>query len=371
MSGSAGDDLDPVTMARKLERYEYLLPLISERMIKKMESGSPPPLADSAPVPVAALPLQAPLPAPVWPTLSPDKARDRALGCLLGLAVGDAVGAAAEFKTRDSFPPLADMVGGGPFNLQPGEWTDDTTMALCLAQSLLATGAVDQDDFMLRLRGWLEHGENTVPGRCFDIGITTRAAIENYIATGFAASGRMEPSSAGNGSLVWLAPVAIFAKSDHDSAEFLALKQSRATHAHPECLDACKLFIAQLLDALAGADKDAATRQRVMSLVPKVLFISAGEWRTKTRAQISSSGYVVNTLEAALWSVWQTGNFRDAVLTAANLGDDADSVAAVAGQLAGALYGASSIPAEWLGKLAWRPKIEKLANDLFDRSRSP
>ena len=242
-----------------------------------------------------------------------------ALGCLLGLAVGDAVGAAAEFKTRDSFPPLADMVGGGPFNLQPGEWTDDTTMALCLAQSLLATGAVDQDDFMLRLRGWLEHGENTVPGRCFDIGITTRAAIENYIATGFAASGRMEPSSAGNGSLVRLAPVAIFAKSDHDSAEFLAaLKQSRATHAHPECLDASKLFIAQLLDALAGADKDAATRQRVMSLVPKVQFTSAGEWRTKTRAQLSSSGYVVNTLEAALWSVWQTGNFRDAVLTAAN-----------------------------------------------------
>jgi ADP-ribosyl-[dinitrogen reductase] hydrolase len=241
-------------------------------------------------------------------------------------------------------------------------------MALCLAESLLATGTVDQDDFMLRLRGWLEHGENTVPGRCFDIGITTRAAIENYIATGFAASGRMEPSSAGNGSLVRLAPVAIFARNDHDSAEFLALKQSRATHAHPECLDACKLFIAQLLDALAGADKDAATRQRVMSLVPKVLFISAGEWRTKTRAQISSSGYVVNTLEAALWSVWQTSNFRDAVLTAANLGDDADSVGAVAGQLAGALYGASSIPAEWLAKLAWRPKIEKLANDLFDRS---
>ena len=370
MSGSAGDDLDPVTMARKLQRYEHLLPPTSERMIKKMESGSPPPWDGGAPVPVAAPSPKAPLPVPAWPMLSREQARDRALGCLLGLAVGDAVGAAVEFKTRDSFPPLADMVGGGPFNLQPGEWTDDTTMALCLAQSILATDTVDQEDFMLRLRGWLEHGENTVNGRCFDIGITTRAAIEDYIATGFAASGRMEPTSAGNGSLVRLAPVAIFAAGDPENAENLALKQSRATHAHQECLDACKLFIAQLLDALAGADKDAATRQRVMALVPKVLFISAGEWRTKTRAQISSSGYVVNTLEAGLWSVWQADNFRDAVLTAANLGDDADSVAAVAGQLAGALYGAQAIPAEWLSKLAWRDRIEKLAADLFERNRA-
>ncbi len=367
MSGSAGDDLDPVTMAEKLERYEHLLPRISNRMSEKMQSGSPPAQDDGSPALMAAPSPEAALPAPVWPALSADQARDRALGCLLGLAVGDAVGATLEFKPRDSVPPLSDMTGGGPFNLTPGEWTDATTMALCLAQSLLATGTVDQDDFMLRLRGWLEHGENTVSGECFDIGITTRAAIEDYITTGFAAAGRSESSSAGNGSLVRLAPVAIFAKGDHDSAEFLALKQSCVTHAHPECLDACKLFIAQLLDALAGADKDAATRQRVMSLVPRVLFISAGEWRTKTRAQISSSGYVVNTLEAALWSVWQTDNFRDAVLTAANLGDDSANVAAITGQLAGALYGASSIPAEWLGKLAWRLKIEKLANDLLDR----
>ncbi len=369
MSGSAGDDLDPVSMARKVRRYEYLLPSPSQQMIEKMQSGSPPSPGGGAQAAIVAPPADTQLPTPVWPVLSRDQARDRALGCLLGLAVGDAVGAAVEFKARDSFPPLTDMIGGGPFNLQPGEWTDDTTMALCLAESLLATDTVDQEDFMLRLRGWLEHGENTVPGRCFDIGATTRAAIENYIATGFAASGRMEPTSAGNGSLARLAPLAIFTAGDHDNAEFLALKQSRSTHAHQECLDGCKLFVAQLLDALAGADKDAATRQRVMSLSPKLLFISAGEWRTKTREQIRSSGYVVHTLEAALWSIWQTDNFRDAVLTAANLGDDADSVAAVAGQLAGALYGAHAIPAAWLAKLAWRDRIETLAADLFDRNR--
>lgn len=366
MNGSAGDDLDVAQLAEKLERYSRLLPPPPADLIAKMQASLADPGEEQ---PGNGSVDTSPLPVPAWPALTRDQARDRAMGCLLGLAVGDAVGAAVEFKPRDSFPALTGMPGGGPFDLKPGEWTDDTTMALCLAQSLLAAGTVDLDDFMQRLRAWFEHGENTVPGRCFDIGNTTRAAIENYIATGSAASGRTEPDSAGNGSLVRLAPLAIFAAGDADTATFLALKQSRATHAHPECLDACKLFGAQLRDALDGADKDAATRQRVMSLSSKVLFISAGEWRTKTRAQVSGSGYVVDTLEAALWSVWQTGNFRDAVLMAANLGDDADSVAAVAGQLAGALYGASAIPPEWLETLAWRQKIEDLAAELFERSR--
>ena len=152
------------------------------------------------------------------------------------------------------------------------------------------------------------------------------------------------------------------------SIRYSRTNASRTTHAAAECLDACKLFVAMLLDALAGADKAAATRPRVMSLTPHLLFIDAGEWRDKRRVEIQSSGYVVHTLEAALWSVWQTSNFRDAVLTAANLGDDADSVAAVAGQLAGALYGTSAIPQEWRAKLAWRDKIESLGHALFDRS---
>ena len=147
----------------------------------------------------------------------------------------------------------------------------------------------------------------------------------------------------------------------------LALAQSRSTHAAPECLDACSLFVAQLIDAINGAEKNIVLRQRVVSLTPRLLSIAAGEFKEKKRDAIRSSGYVVHTLEAALWSVWKTDNFRDAVLTAVNLGDDADSVGAVAGQLAGALYGASRIPQEWLAKLAWRDKIEKLAGALFDR----
>ncbi len=366
MSGSADESGDLVAEARKVEQYSYLLPGASDLLIAKVNSGVPPG-PDQGPPP--ADPRVAALRGPDWPPLDEAAARDRAVGCFLGLAIGDAVGAAVEFKPRGSFPPLTDMIGGGPFKLAPGEWTDDTTMALCFAESLLATGTVDQADLMTRLRGWFERGENTVPGKCFDIGATTRAAIEAFAATGIAAAGSEEANAAGNGSLARLAPLAIFAAGDEDRAEFLAQKQSRTTHGTQECLDACRLFVVQLLDALSGADKEGATRPRVMSLAPKLLFISAGEWKDKTRDQIRSSGYVVHTLEAALWSVWQTDTFRDAVLVAANLGDDADSVTAVAGQLAGALYGASAIPDAWRAKLAWRDRIETLANALFDRNR--
>jgi ADP-ribosylglycohydrolase len=352
------DTAAPVGLAEKILRYRHLLPPVPAELTARMNEGA----ADTP----GWTPQVFPVPeTPTWPALSPAAARDRVVGCLLGLAIGDAVGATAEFKPRGSFPALTDMTGGGKFKLAAGEWTDDTTMALCLGQSLLACDTVDLEDFLLRLQAWLEHGENTVPGKCFDIGVTTRAAIERYAADGDPAAGSRDAMSAGNASLVRLAPLAIFSARDPNDAEALAARQSRATHGALECVDACRLFIVQLVDALTGADKAAALRQRVMALCPAVLCISAGEFKDKPRAQISSSGYVIHTLEAALWAVWQTDNFRDAVLTAANLGDDADSVAAAAGQLAGALYGSRAIPEEWLAKLAWRDRIEFLAHDLF------
>jgi ADP-ribosyl-[dinitrogen reductase] hydrolase len=368
MSAHSDGPADPDELERKMRLYGHLLPPIPNALLARMMSESPAgSILEPGDVPVGGHPASAASETPAWPRLSEAEARDRALGCLLGLAVGDAVGTAVEFRPRGDFPPLTDMIGGGPFNLKPGEWTDDTTMALCLAESLLAKSTVDQLDLMTRLRGWLERGENTVPGRCFDIGGTTRTAIDRFVADGNPSAGSDAPDAAGNGSLVRLAPLAIFYAEDASEARLMARKQSRATHAAQECLDACALFVSQLVDALTGADKEAATGQRVMSLTANLLFISGGDWKTKTREQIHSSGYVVHTLEAAIWSVWRTGNFRDAVLTAANLGDDADSVGAAAGQMAGALYGASAIPKEWLAKLAWRDKIEALANALFER----
>ena len=368
MSGTTDEAGDALAQARKVQRYSYLLPGPSALLQDKIASGTLP--GAGGPSVAAGPAAEEPEVAEAdWPALDAAAARDRARGCLLGLAVGDAVGTAVEFKARDSFSDLTDMVGGGPFNLAPGQWTDDTTMALCLAESLIAEGSIDQIDLMERFQRWVEQGENSVTGACFDVGVTTRAAIARFAAGGSAAAGSVDGATAGNASLVRLSPLAIFAVGDRESAEFMAIKQSRTTHGAKECLDACKLFVSILIDALTGADANAAVRPRVMSLSPKLLFINAGEWREKSRAEILSSGYVVHTLEAAVWAVGTTDNFRDAVLKAANLGDDADSVAAVAGQLAGAVYGASAIPAEWLAKLAWREKIEGLADRLFALGR--
>jgi ADP-ribosyl-[dinitrogen reductase] hydrolase len=368
MSDAVDETVEALALAEKLERFRYLMPSVPALLADKVRSGTPSAEDEEeaeAPDPIA-LARQAALRSPVWPRLDPAEARDRALGCVMGLAIGDAAGAAAVFKARGSFPPREEAIAGAPV-WAPGEWTGGTSMALCLADSLLATGEVDQQDFMERLRRWLTDGENSVKDKCFDIGITTRAAVESFAAGGPAAAGHSEADSADSGSLVRLAPLAVFYRSAPEQAEAAALMQSRTTHAAMECIDACKLFAAILVDALAGADKAAAMRPRVMNLEPRLLFINGGEWREKSRAEIGSSGYVVHTLEAALWSVWQTENFHDAVLTAANLGDAAADIAAVAGQLAGALYGVSAIPKEWLDKLAWSDRIETLAIALTDR----
>jgi ADP-ribosyl-[dinitrogen reductase] hydrolase len=301
-------------------------------------------------------------------------AEDRALGALLGLAVGDAVGTTVEFKPRGSFAPLTDMVGGGPFNLEPGQWTDDTSMALCLAASLVETGAFDAHDQMRRYLRWRDEGYMSSNGRCFDIGTTVSAALRRYERTGDPFAGSTDPMSAGNGSIMRLAPVVLryvgpnFSSGIVPSAALLthAVDSSRTTHAAPECLDACRLLAAILSRALAGVDKadallgDAAT----FSGTPAITALARGDWREKSERHIAGTGYVVESLEAALWSVWTTETFEAAILRAANLGDDADTTAAVAGQIAGALYGSAGIPPRWLDRLAMRDEIVTIAKRL-------
>ena len=143
------------------------------------------------------------------PDLSHDRLRDRARGALLGLAVGDALGTTLEFTAKDSSAPLTDMVGGGPFRLKPGEWTDDTSMALALAESLLANPDLDEEDLMTRFCAWAEEGTYSHTGRCFDIGMTVRSALSDFRRTGNPVAGSRDPRSAGNGSLMRLAPVPI------------------------------------------------------------------------------------------------------------------------------------------------------------------
>ena len=298
------------------------------------------------------------------PATAAEAIRDRELGCLLGLAVGDAVGTTLEFKARDSGPPLTDMVGGGPFGLKAGQWTDDTAMALALADSLIEHPALDERDLLDRFVRWWKEGDYSCTGACFDIGITTSQALSRWQRSGNPKSGSTDPYSAGNGSLMRLAPVAVRWRTDREVLREVAARQSETTHGAPEAVDACIAYAEILADAIAGRRRSEVLASRGEPYAGKIAAIVAGSWRGLRRAQVRSSGYVAHSLEAALWCVGRTTNFKDAVLLAANLGDDADTTAAITGQLAGALYGASGIPAVWREKLAWAERIGDMAQTL-------
>ena len=290
---------------------------------------------------------------------------DRARGALLGLAAGDAVGTTVEFKPRGSFAPLTDMVGGGPFRLLPGQWTDDTSMALCLAASLVENG-FDLRDQMLRYVRWRDTGYLSSNGRSFDIGVATSAALERFRRTGNPVAGSRDPDSAGNGSIMRLAPVPIHYLDTPEQAIALSAVQSGTTHQAPECLGACRLLAEVLVRALQGRTKGEvlAPSTQTLPLSGALQSVAQGDYKTKAENQIKGSGYVVKSLEAALWCFWRTDSFEACVLLAANLGDDADTTAAVAGQLAGAFYGESGIPERWLHKLAMAREIGQWAEQL-------
>jgi ADP-ribosyl-[dinitrogen reductase] hydrolase len=283
--------------------------------------------------------------------------KDRALGAFLGLAVGDALGTTLEFSARDRLPHHTGMTGGGPFRLAPGVWTDDTQMALALADSLLASGGLDERDLMERFVRWWRDGDYNPTGACFDIGITTRQALSRFVETGDPIAGAIAPMSAANGCIMRLAPVAIYHHRDQAMAEEAARRQSATTHRAPECLEASGWFSALLTRAINGTPKERLLASATISDGGKVGAIAQGCWRGKTRADIRSTGYVIDSLEAAVWCVDQAEDFEQALVLAVNLGDDADTVGAITGQLAGAIWGLSSIPDRWLRPLAWGAQL--------------
>jgi len=313
--------------------------------------------------------------------LSP-MSRSRYRGCLLGLAVGDAIGTSVEFMPPGSFTPLTDMLGGGPFNLAPGEWTDDTSMALCLAESLIEKRGFDPIDQLERYVRWFRTGYLSSNGRCFDIGIATAASLSRFESTHEPYPGSTAQNTAGNGSLMRLAPVPMFyARHPHMAIEKSA-DSSRTTHANPKVVDACLYFSALLLGALNGHPKEALlspiidwqflepeTIGLLSDLSPEILELVNGSFKQKQPSDIQGSGYVVRGLEASLWAFYHSTSFRDGVLLAANLGDDADTTAAIYGQLAGAYYGESNIPLEWRAKLAMVDVIIGFADKLYDFAR--
>ncbi len=289
---------------------------------------------------------------------------DRFRGTLLGLAVCDALGTTLEFRAPGSFQPLTDMVGGGPFHLEPGQWTDDTSMALCLAESLDRCRQFNARDQMERYVRWYREGYWSSTGRCFDIGNTVSAALHRFELSGQPLAGDPDPYSAGNGCLMRLAPVPMFFSRDERLAVFHSGQSSRTTHAAPECVDACRYFACLLVAALQGETREQMlnpARWRHGALAPAIENIRQGSYLRKQPPEIRGSGYVVHCLEAALWAFAASQSFEHGALLAVNLGEDADTTGAVYGQIAGAFYGEPGIPSNWLKLLALREEIGLLA----------
>jgi len=306
--------------------------------------------------------------------MRPDS-RDRVRGALIGLAVGDALGAAVEFMAPGSFPPLTDMRDGGPHGLRAGEWTDDTSMALCLAESLLQRGGFDAGDQMRRYLDWYRRGYLSSTGRCFDIGNATRAALHRFEADGNPFAGSPDPGQAGNGSLMRLAPVALFYRDDPAEAVRRCGESSRTTHAAPATIDACRYFGGLLVGAVRGVAKETLLSPRYTPvpalwdsepLCPEIDAVAAGSFLHRKPPQIRGSGWVVASLEAALWAFASTDSFREGCLAAANLGEDADTTAAIFGQIGGACNGESAIPSEWRSRLALPGELDRIAEGLFE-----
>ncbi len=304
--------------------------------------------------------------------------RDRFRGCLLGLAACDALGTTLEFKRPGAFDPIDDMIGGGPFGLEPGQWTDDTSMALCLAKSLIESDGFDPLDQMQRYVRWWREGYMSSLTYCFDIGNTVRASLMRFYDTGDPYSGSTDPMSAGNGALMRLAPVSMYFAGDARQAIDRSADSSRTTHGARESIDACRYFAGLIVGALMGVDKETLLSTHYSPvdemwerdpLSGKIAEIAEGSFKHRQPPDIRGSGYVVDTLEAVLWAFYHTGDFVEGALKVVNLGEDADTTGAVYGQIAGAHYGVQAIPAQWREQLTMASDITSMADSLYEQAR--
>ncbi|CAF5042643.1 unnamed protein product [Rotaria sp. Silwood1] len=339
----------------------------------------------------------------IWPSIQLQNSEDLEAikGSLLGLAIGDALGANVEFRPREYLVthPVRDMIGGGTWNLPAGKWTDDTAMALCLASSLIAQRGFNPYDQMVRYKWWYKHGYLSSTKHCFDIGDATRDALEefhnrqNQLKRNLNCRSESEvdqlsfdiiqqagfniycsrPGVAGNGALMRLAPVPLFFYRTPSLAVELCGESARLTHGDDVAVDACRYYGALIIAAIYGEQKENLLSNQFYhyyqewfgsrKLHSEILRVANGSFK-KPRGYkdgIRSKGYIVKTLEAALWAFWSSDSFAEGALNAVNLGDDTDTVAAIYGQLAGAYYGYENIPKTWRDKLYANKLIECIA----------
>jgi ADP-ribosyl-[dinitrogen reductase] hydrolase len=299
-------------------------------------------------------------------------------GSLLGFAVGDALGAPVEFEPRGSFPPITGFRNGGPFNLNPGDWTDDTSLALCLAESLVERHGFDPRDQAERYVRWWKEGHLSCTGNCFDIGNTTKASLQRYMDTSNPYSGPTDPGTGSNGSLMRLAPVPLFYHTHpREAVEYSGLS-SKTTHGALAAIDSCRYLGALIIGVLKGIKREALLTGRyepaagIWSKTPltsEVDAVTGGSFKRSEPPVIKAQGTAVKTLEAALWAFSKSSSFEEGCLLAVNLGDDSDTVGAVYGQLAGTYYGVESIPTRWRNELSKVDVLENMAEKLFNASK--
>lgn len=289
----------------------------------------------------------------------------RQLGTILGLACGDALGASVEFKRRDAYPLVTEMLGGGKHGIDAGQWTDDTSMALCLAESLIRCQGFNGDDVMQVWLDWLDHGYWSSRQRAFGIGNTILQALWHYKRTGQLTQS-LRPRTAGNGALMRLAPIPVYYAQDESAGIAASIASTRLTHADPEAIRASEIFAFALYRCLDGKGKE--------DILPSTMTVNDREgiqhilqkrYEHMSRDDVRSSGYVIDSLEAAFWAFYHGSSFEESLVLAVNLGEDTDTVGAICGQLAGAYYGVDAIQMRWLEKLHRVEDIKALSARLI------
>jgi len=290
-----------------------------------------------------------------------DKVLDRKLGAMIGMAVGDALGAAVEFKPRGTFEPVTDYRGGGPHPINPGDWTDDTSMALAIADSLGEKRAVNLEDIMDRFCKWKNDGEYAVNGRCFDIGIQTGQALRIWEQTRKFDQIPAGERNSGNGSIMRLAPIPAFQFNNPFELRIAARLSSATTHPSDLCQDSCEAM-AIIMDSLINDLPIPARSSEWSRIFAGVEFnrkVTDTIYSATVVGSVRGGGFVLDCLEASLHAVTTYRSFEEATLFAVNLGDDADTTGAVTGQIAGSHYGLSGIPQRFIDGLGRKDLLGK------------
>ncbi len=307
---------------------------------------------------------------------------------IIGHAIGDALGVPVEFKSRERLreQPVVEMTGYGSHNVPAGTWSDDTSMTLCLLESLARTGSVDYNDIMSNFLRWMNEGEFTATWTAFDIGVTTRRSLLRFTGNNAFDCGETGENANGNGSLMRISPAVLYLYS-RNSGEIsisdlrIVHDVSRLTHAHPRSQMACGIYLLIAAELLSGKSLCEAIKEgidsawRLYSQLPEFegeldtyhILRDINRFAEIPEYAINSTGYVVDTLEAVIWCLLNSDNYCECVLKAVNLGDDTDTVGAITGGLAGLAYGWDTIPPTWKNNLQRREYIEELCNMFLER----